>query len=168
MLSQYVDPSNSWGWLYQQFGNKMQHPTVCNAPNAAHEMQLIALRKFVDGKPQLFTAKRRCLQQYLCVMRMGSTRQLQPTLRGRSAAQQTLQGLGSPFRRAGDVVKHIAASLSLLCPHCLPQERGGCDWHEKQIWGISVSTQIFGLRLSYAKNNWHQLIRKSFIGSEVN
>lgn len=73
-------------------------------------------------------------------------------------------GRADPLSPGHPALQSLAKTItsSFMCPHLLPQQRRG--WSKKQIWGKSVSTQIFGLQLSYTKSNFRQPVWKSFIG----
>lgn len=160
----------SWGELCQQFRKKIQHPIAGTTPNSAHEVQSIKSWKLPDRNPQPLTAKSQCPQQNLnehqCRMWIQSTQWAYPLCAQVWGRADPWHRTGHPILQSWGLAKTITAYPMLLCPHFLPQQSRG--WSEKQIWGISISTQIFGLHLSYTKSNCPQQVWTSFIGGEVN
>lgn len=135
-LSQDVDLSCFWGWLCQQFRNKMQHPIAGNVSNAAHEVQSINLWKLPDRKPQDLTAKSQCLQQSMnehgCRMCNQRTPWVYLSLWHRSGQSRPFESRAPSSAEPGKdhhIFLYVPTSPSTV-------KRG---WSKKQIWGKSVS-----------------------------
>lgn len=129
--------------------------------------QAISFWKLPDRKAQLLTEKSQHLQQnineYLCMMCMRS-----PAAASHHAAQ--VCGRGDPTSPKTPVLQiwrpsEAHHSFLYTCISFCRKERLRLKWRAN-LRNISLYTSIWAL--SYAKNNWHQQICKSFIGSQVN